>query len=466
LNADDSNDMTRLFARRALLPEGWADDVRVSIGGDGRIESVERGAGPESSDTDLGRRILLPAPGNLHSHAFQRAMAGMTEYRSAGRDSFWTWRDLMYKFVERLTPEQVEAVAALVYMEMLEAGYAAVGEFHYLHHDPEGRPYERLAEMSERVVAAAGAAGIGLTHLPVFYAQGGAGVQPLQPAQSRFGNDLERFARLVEAARGLVNEHLEHDARVGIAPHSLRATTPEQLETLTDTFASGPIHIHIAEQPAEVEEVEQWLGERPVAWLLDNVRVDANWCLVHATHMNDRETVALAESGAVVGLCPITESNLGDGVFNGPAFVRAGGEFGIGSDSNVRIALAEELRVLEYSQRLRDRSRNVLLSVDGSVGAFLYRRVLRGGARALARKSGAIESGAWADLVAIDGGHVAFHGSRDDRILDAWVFAADDRVVTDVWSAGRHAVEAGRHVNRDTIIDDYRRATAKLFDEL
>lgn len=458
--------MPQLFAKRALLPGGWTENVRVSIGEDGRMATVEEDAKQGGADVGLGNRILLPAQCNLHSHAFQRAMAGMTEHRTAGRDSFWTWRDLMYRFVERLTPGQIEAIAALVYMEMLEAGYGAVGEFHYIHHQENGEPYRQLSETTQRVFAAARETGIGLTHLPVLYSCGGAGGQPLLPGQARFGNDAERFSRLVEEARSLAGRHLDGDARVGIAPHSLRATTPAHLKSTSGIFGNGPVHIHIAEQPAEVHEVEAWLGERPVAWLLHNIDVSDNWCLVHATHMTDRETRELARSGAVAGLCPITESNLGDGVFNGTGFLEAGGGFGVGSDSNVRIALAEELRVLEYSQRLRDKARNLLLVGDGSVGAFLYRHALRGGAQALGRESGAIQAGLFADLVAVDGGHLAFHGLAGDRLLDAWIFAADDRVVTDVWSAGRHCVEAGRHVDRDRIVERYRRETGRLFDAL
>lgn len=458
--------MAQIFAHRALLPEGWTGNVRVSIASDGRIESVEKDVERGADDADLGDRILLPAQCNLHSHAFQRAMAGMTEHRSGGGDSFWTWRDLMYKFVERLTPSQVEAVAALVYMEMLESGYAAVGEFHYIHHQANGEPYQSVTELTERVFAAAKSTGIGLTHLPVLYACGGAGAQPLKPGQARFGNDTDRYMKLVESASRIAAQSLDGDARVGIAPHSLRATTPEQLKTVGAAFVDGPVHIHIAEQPAEVREIEDWLGKRPVDWLLSNMDVGNNWCLVHATHMTDGETGALARSGAVAGLCPITESNLGDGIFNGPGFLAAGGVFGVGSDSNVRIALAEELRTLEYSQRLRDRARNVLLPGAGSVGRYLYDAALRGGSRALGRESGRIEQGFWADLVAVDGGDVAFHGVTYDGILDAWIFAADDRVVADVWSAGRHCVQGGRHLDREGIIERYRRETARLFDML
>jgi len=458
--------MPRLHARRALLSDGWARDVCVRINDDGRIDAVESGVECGPGDTCLGDRVLLPAPGNLHSHAFQRVLAGLTEYRSAGQDSFWTWRGLMYRFVESLTPHQIEAIAALVYMTMLESGYAAVAEFHYLHHQASGRPYARLSETSERIMAAARDSGIGLTHLPVLYSYGGAGEQALQAGQLRFANDWDRFSRLVAEARATAQTGLDADARVGAAPHSLRATSPRQLTSLADACKGGPIHIHVAEQPAEVDEVTDWLGERPVAWLLANLDVDERWCLVHATHMTGSEARALAASGAVAGLCPITESNLGDGIFNGAGFVAAGGRFGIGSDSNVRIALAEELRTLEYSQRLRDGARNVLLEGEGSVGGYLYRQMLAGGARALGRDSGAIQPGLWADLVALDGGDVAFHGARDDQLLDIWIFAADDRVVTDVWSAGRHCVQGGRHVNRAAIIERYKNETESLFHSL
>lgn len=458
--------MTRLFARRALLPDGWAENVRVKLTDTGRIGSVERAVARESDDTDLGGRVLLPAQCNLHSHAFQRAMAGLTEHGSKGRDSFWTWRELMYRFVRQLTPEQIEAIAALVYMEMLESGYAAVGEFHYIHHRASGQPYERITETSERVFAAARETGIGLTHLPVLYSYGGAGEQALNAGQIRFANDLDGYSTLVQEARAAARAGLGEDARVGVAPHSLRATSPQQLKVLARAYRGRPFHIHVAEQSGEVAEVSKWLGERPVAWLLKNLDVDEHWCLVHATHMTGEETAGLARSGAVAGLCPITEANLGDGLFNGAAFLREGGWFGIGSDSNVRIALSEELRTLEYGQRLKDQARNVLLTGEGSVGGSLYRQALAGGARALGRESGAILAGRFADLVAVDGSAMALEGLEGDRLLDAWIFAADDRVVTDVWSAGRHCVAEGRHHDRDRIVERYRRTAKELLAAL
>lgn len=449
--------MTTILARRALLPEGWAGDVAVDLGPDGTIAAVRRDVAQAAGVA----RILLPALSNLHSHGFQRAMAGMTEARMGGRDSFWSWRALMYRFLDRLTPDQIEAIAAFAFVEMLEAGYAAVAEFHYVHHQPGGAPYADLAETSARIMAAARETGIGLTHLPVLYAFGGAGEQPLAGGQARFGNDADRFTRMVEAARAAARA-MPADTVLGVAPHSLRATNPALLERIARDHAGGPIHIHIAEQPAEVAQVQAWLGARPVAWLLGALPVGPDWCLIHATHMTAAETEALARSGAVAGLCPITEANLGDGAFNGPAYLAAGGAFGVGTDSNVRISVSEELRLLEYGQRLRDGARNVLATGEGSVGEGLYRRALAGGARALGRDAGAIRAGALADLVALDADAPAFAALGDAQLLDGWLFAADDRVVREVWSAGRPCVVEGRHVAREAVTARYRRALQAL----
>lgn len=448
--------MTAIFAKRARLSGEWARDVAIDVD-DGRILSVAANATPA---VDAARvDTLLPAPGNLHSHSFQRAMAGMTEYRSAGRDSFWTWRDLMYRFAQAIEPDEIEAIAALAFVEMLEAGYAAVGEFHYLHHQKGGAPYAALSEMSQRICAAAHQTGIGLTLLPVLYVHGGAGMKPLAAEQARFGNDVDRFSRLVDEARARLPAP---DSRIGIAPHSLRAVAPDDLQRALAAHDKGPVHIHIAEQPKEVEDVKAWLGARPVEWLLANAGVDARWCAVHATHMTPDETRALAGSGAVAGLCPITEANLGDGPFDGARYLEAGGAFGVGSDSNVRISLNEELRLLEYSQRLRDLSRNVLTSGEETVGAALYIGAASGGARALARDAGAIAPGKLADLVAIDTATPALCALEQEKILDGFCFAAGDDIVTDVWSAGRHVVREGRHFARDAVRAAYRRAVSAL----
>ncbi|MBU2865776.1 formimidoylglutamate deiminase [Pacificibacter marinus] len=451
-----------IFAKQAKLSSGWATNVRVILA-DGKITSVAENQSPVQGDTIVD--TLLPALGNLHSHSFQRAMSGMTEYRMAGKDSFWTWRDLMYRFTSHLTPEHVEAIAGFVFLEMQEAGYASVGEFHYLHHQPNGTPYDNLGELSSRIAAAASETGIGLTHLPVLYTYGGAGKVPLAAGQARFGNPVDRFNDLVGQAQVAVS-NLPADCRVGIAPHSLRATSPEDLKAVLAARPDGPVHIHIAEQPKEVADVQAWLNARPVDWLLANADVNTDWCLIHATHMTEAETVNMAKSGAVAGLCPVTEANLGDGPFNGPQYLSAGGAFGVGSDSNVLISLSEELRTLEYSQRLRDIARNVMVVGEGSVGETLYMGAAKGGAQALGRGAGEILVGGLADLVAIDSSGPALCALRQDQLLDGLVFGAKDSVVTDVWSAGRHAVQSGRHVKRDTIIAAYRSAMASLMAAL
>lgn len=453
--------MTTLWAAQALLPEGWAQSVRITIE-DGRIAGVSPGVAP----VGVGYGCLLPAPTNLHSHAFQRAMAGMTERRGPDpRDSFWTWRHLMFNFLDRLTPEDVEAIAAFVQMEMAQAGYASVAEFHYLHHAPGGVPYADIAEMSARIVAAASETGLGLTLLPVLYEHGGCDGRPLGPGQTRFGNDPDRFARLWEGAARAVSK-LPEDAVLGVAPHSLRAVSRDGLSAAVALAPDAPLHMHLAEQQAEVAEVLAAWGARPAEWLLANHTVGPRWCLIHCTQMEPWETNALAASGAVAGLCPITEANLGDGIFDGVRYLAAGGRFGIGSDSNVRIGLAEELRLLEYTQRLRDQSRAALATADHSTGRVLFEGAAYGGAQAAGRDSGTIRVGAWADLIAIDTELPDLTGREGDTVLDAWIFAGDDRMVTDLWSAGRHIVTQGRHIRRDAITARYRDTMARLRERL
>ena len=447
-----------IHARRALIGDEWAPEVRLALDG-GRISRITPGAPPAAGDIRVD--ALLPAPGNLHAHAFQRAMAGMTEMRAGGRDDFWSWRDTMYRFVGRLTPGQLQAIAAQAFMEMLESGFAAVGEFHYLHHQPSGTPYEDPAEMTKRIFTAAARTGIGLTHLPVLYSYGGAGARPVAGGQRRFANTPRSFARLVEAARGGLTS-LPGDCRLGIAPHSLRATTPEELHEALQAHHGGPIHIHAAEQLAEVDDIRNWLGARPVEWLLDNCAIGPDWCLIHATHMTAAETTALARTGAVAGLCPITEANLGDGIFSGREFIAAGGLFGVGTDSNVGISLTGELRMLEYSQRLGYMARNVMTLRDGPVGQALLVAAAEGAAQALGRDSGRIEVGRLADLMAIDGQGDVLFALPDERLADGLIFAAPEGAVTDVWAAGRHVVRHGRHVAREEIEAGFRAAMASL----
>ncbi|MEO1113413.1 MAG: formimidoylglutamate deiminase [Pseudomonadota bacterium] len=453
---------TTVFAEQALLPDGWAENVLVSVSENGSISAVARGQAPAGERTG----ILLPAPVNLHSHAFQRAMAGMSEQRGeGGHDSFWTWRQIMFRFLDALDPDDVEAIATFVQMEMLEAGYAAVGEFHYLHHQPGGVPYDHLAELSVRIVAAASASGIGLTHLPVLYQYGGVDQRALGPGQIRFGNDPDRFARLHEQVADALKA-LDGDAVLGVAPHSLRAVSESGLASAVGLAGTRPLHMHLAEQVGEVEEVAGARGSRPVAWLLDSHDVSSNWCLIHCTQMLPEETLGLANTGAVAGLCPITESSLGDGIFDGVRYLQAGGRFGIGSDSNIRISLSEELRTLEYSQRLRDKSRAAVATPEKSTGRVLFEGAVSGGAQAAGRNAGSIAEGCFADLLALDATAIDLDGREGDEILDAFIFAGDDRMVCDVWSAGRHVVRGGKHVKGDAIRAAYRATMTRLRNRL
>ena len=454
-----------IFAERALLPDGWANDVRLTISGAGVIDTVQVDQVPAVEDLTLTGKILLPAPANLHSHAFQRAMAGLTEFRSQTADDFWSWRSLMYRFVDRLNPAEVQAIAAQVQMEMLEAGYASCAEFHYLHHQPDGRPYDNVAEMSARLAAAADMTGIGLTMLPVYYRDGGLNGRPTQAQQRRFVSDRSTYESILAGAREMMAD-LPGKGQIGVAPHSLRAVSPGELAWVADALPDRPIHIHIAEQTAEVEEVQAALGARPVRWLLDNLPVDSRWCLVHATHLEPRETTDLAATGAVAGLCPITESNLGDGIFDGARYIQADGRLGVGSDSNIRISLSEELRTLEYSQRLRDRSRAVLAKGGRSVGRTLFELVLEGGRRAAGRACGEIAVGALADLMTLDGKNADLAGLNGDYCLDAFVFAADDRLIEDTFAAGRHVVQQGRHTHRQIIESDFNSVVCNLRSSL
>lgn len=447
-----------LWFGTALLPEGWADNVRLTLDG-GKILRVEKGVAAGKGDER--HAIAISGLSNLHSHAFQRGMAGFAERRGPDGDNFWTWREVMYRFLERLGPEEVEAIAAQAYVEMLETGFTRVGEFHYLHRAPDGTPYANAAEMAERIAAAADMTGIGLTLLPVFYAHANFGGAAPVPGQRRFIDDLDGFARLMEASRRAVVRLT--DARIGVAPHSLRAVTAEELQAVVALAQDGPVHIHAAEQVKEVEDCLAWSGARPVEWLLDRAAVDARWCLVHATHMTEAETRALAKSGAVAGLCPVTEANLGDGIFPAAAYLAAGGRFGLGTDSNVLIDPAAELRGLEYAQRLTHRARNVLASAAGrSTGRALFDRALAGGAQALAAEPAGLRAGATADLVSLDPGHPALAGRAGDFVLDSWIFAGSRGAVDTVWRHGEKLVENGRHKERDGVAARYRETLGRM----
>jgi formimidoylglutamate deiminase len=447
-----------LFFDHALLPGGWARDVRIDVA-DGMIASVADGAARDGAEHVAG--IAVPGVPNLHCHAFQRAMAARAERRGPQADSFWTWREVMYRFLARLAPDDVEAIAAFAYMEMLEAGFTTVGEFHYLHHDIDGRPYADIGEMAARIAAASRQTGIALTLLPSFYANGGFGGAPPTDGQRRFINDPDRFLKLVERTRAIIAPL--PGVRVGIAPHSLRAVTPETLRLVCDAMPDGPIHIHAAEQTKEVEDGIAALNRRPVEWLVEHAGLDARWCVIHATHTTEHEVRALATSGATVGLCPLTEASLGDGIFAGADYLAAGGAFGIGTDSNIQIDAAAELRQLEYGQRLAHRSRNVMTTHEGeSTGRRLFGSALTGGARALQQPIGALAAGHCADIVLLDADHPDLAARQGDQWLDAWIFTAGPAAVKSVLAGGETVAEAGRHKMRPTIEARYKTVLAKL----
>ncbi|MEN3381027.1 MAG: formimidoylglutamate deiminase [Hyphomicrobiales bacterium] len=440
----------------ALLPSGWTADVRVDVAS-GAITTVTPNAPRDGAQRIAG--LAVPGLPNLHCHAFQRGMAGLGERRGPAHDSFWTWREVMYRFLGQLTPDDAEAIAAFAYMQMLETGFTAVGEFHYLHHDIDGQPYADLGEMAARIAAAASETGIGLTLLPTLYIYGGFGGAAPNEGQKRFLNGPERYAALLARSREIVRAL--SDARLGIAPHSLRAVTPDALRYVTETYRNNPIHIHAAEQTKEVEGSIAALGAPPVAWLLDNADVDARWCLIHATHMTESETRNLAKSGAVAGLCPLTEASLGDGIFNGVDYLANNGRFGVGTDSNIQIGAADELRLLEYAQRLKHRTRNVVAHEGESTGKRLYAQALAGGAQALGRAIGAIEAGRRADFVLLDPAHPDLSGSVATA-LDAYVFVAGTALIKTVIVGGETVVTEGRHKLRDRIAARYRKTIERL----
>lgn len=398
---------------------------------------------------------FVPPMTNAHSHAFQRAMAGLAESLAHPEDSFWTWRELMYRFAARIDPDDLEAIATQLYVELLKAGYTTVCEFHYLHHQPDGRPYADPAEMSLALVRAAKRAGIRLVLLPTLYMTRGFDGGPLGERQRRFGHDLDAYVALVSRLRA------ESGVRVGMALHSLRAVPPAAMQELltSPVAAEGPIHIHIAEQTAEVDECLERRGARPVAWLLDHAPVDARWTLVHATHVSPTEITGIVASGANVAICPTTEANLGDGLFPLPEYLAQGGRFSIGTDSHVSTSVVEELRWLEYGQRLARRRRNIAATMaTPHVGANLFRAAVDGGVQA----SGGPDSG---DQVRVDPEAVELAGATSAQWLDACLFAGNRNLVQRVDVAGRTVITDGKHADEQAIAARYRQVLKRLCAE-
>lgn len=450
--------LTSFWAGHAWLPDGFASDVAIRIDGGALAGVAANAKGPSS----VGR-FVLPGIANLHSHAFQRAMAGLAERQANGDDSFWTWREVMYAFAGRIGPDDLQAIAAQLYVEMLKAGYTQVCEFHYLHHQPDGTPYDDPAAMSLALIEAAGEAGIGLTLLPTLYMTGGFDGRPLSERQRRFGHDVDGYLRLLERLRGEESSRL----RVGIALHSLRAVPEAAMRDVlaSDIAHAGPIHIHVAEQIGEVQDCLQIRNARPVEWLLDHAPVDARWCLVHATHLTENEMRRLAASGAVAGLCPTTEANLGDGLFPLKAYLDAGGRIGVGSDSHISVSAVEELRWLEYGQRLITRHRNIGASrTSPHTGDTLLRLALAGGAQAAGVDVGTLKPGARADFVVLDDEAPLLAGRAVADAIDTWIFAGNASLVRDVVVAGEPVVRDFRHRDEERIAARYR-ATAKRLAE-
>jgi len=436
-----------LHLAEALLPQGFAGNVKLTIEG-GFVTAVE----PDVAPTGEGRRfagIALPGMPNLHSHAFQRGMAGLSERRGAPEDSFWTWREVMYRFLDRLDPDDVQAIAAQAFVEMLEGGFTALAEFHYLHHDKDGRPYANIAAMGQAIAAAAEETGLGLTLLPVLYRFGNFGQAPSVHGQRRFVNQRDAYQRLLEDSAAAIRDL--PDARLGVAPHSLRAVALDDLGWVSSLRPNDPVHIHVAEQVPEVEASLKITGRRPVELLMDTIALDRRWCLIHATHLTDAERGGIALSGAVAGLCPITESSLGDGIFDGVRYAQAGGAYGVGSDSNIQIDAGSELRQLEYSQRLRDRRRALFAEETASTGLALWQGACAGGARACGRAIGAIAPGHRADFITLDTDHPALVGRGGAEAVDSAIFAANALPLRDVVVGGRSVVRDGRHSARDSV---------------
>lgn len=452
----------KLYAESVLIGSQWQTNKTLSINKQGFIESIDDGC---TNGAETIKGAVIPGMVNCHSHAFQRAFAGFSEYRANNSDSFWSWRDIMYRFVAKMTPEDVFAVARYLYLEMLKTGYTSVAEFHYLHHQANGQHYANQAEMSHQVIQASIDTGLTITHLPVLYTYAGFGQLKASSAQARFIHQTDDYCYLLES----LNKHyINHPTvHLGIAPHSLRAVSKEQLHQVIP-FArqlnpQAPIHIHIAEQLKEVEDSLSYYGKRPVEWLLDNFKLDKNWCLIHATHLTKQEIKHLAKSQAVAGICPTTEANLGDGIFPTSDYMQQGGRVAIGSDSHIAVNVADELRSLEYVQRLTQYQRAVLCNEQcPSVGQNLYLHAAKSGADSINQPVGEIAVGKRADLVVLNTQHPSLYAKPNQFILDAAIFACDKLPVRDVMVAGKWQIKAGFHLQEKAFLADYLKVIKKL----
>ena len=443
----------------ALLPEGVRECVRINVV-DGRIGDVVAGGAAVAGEIAV-RGLALPGMANVHSHAFQRAMAGLAEWDAGGTDNFWSWREAMYRFAERLDPESQRAIARFLYIEMLKAGYTAVGEFHYLHNQPGGAAYAPANAMMAATAEAARESGIALTLLPTLYMCGGVDGRALSERQRRFGKSVDELLAMRAAMTGQAGV-----TKVGLALHSLRAVPVAAMrEAINGVEPSAPIHIHAAEQAGEVDETVAELKARPIEYLLQEFGADRRWCLVHSTHLNAGEVAALAQSGAVAGLCPTTEGNLGDGIFPLEPYLAAGGRLAIGGDSHICVDPAEELRAMEYAQRLTLRRRNVSASArEPHTAARLWSLAAAGGAQALDLGAGAIVAGARADLAVIDTDHISLAGRNARQALDTYIFVAGKSAMRDVMAGGTWVVKDQRHSLQDAAAKDYRAAVQRILN--
>ena len=452
-----------IFAKKALLPNGWSNNVIIEIDQSGLISNVTENNN-HKVDAYLNEEIILPAMNNLHSHSFQRAMAGLTEARSPqGNDNFWSWRNLMYQFLDVLTPEEIFSITLFSQMEMLQSGYVGVGEFHYLHNQIGGTKYDNIAELSEKVLEASEESGMSICLLPVVYERGGCDNRELEGGQLRFHNNIDTFEELYNQIKVFLSKN--ENFSLGVAAHSLRAVKNETLNKIID-LTNGPIHIHAAEQVKEVEEIKSFYKMPPVEFLIENFDINKRWCLIHCTQMSELETELLSKSGAVAGLCPVTEANLGDGIFNGFQYNERKGLYGIGTDSNINISLTEELKTFEYSQRLLNKKRAVISNQKKSTGRKLFDDCLEGGARALQINNGKIQKGFNADLISLPNANNELDGLEDDKILDYWIFASRENDVQKLWNKGKCLVENGKHLNFDDIQSNYRKTIKNLQEKL